>query len=119
MAAANVAEVRLAGPVLAAVPTPLPGGTAVIADRAYDSDRLRDRLAGRGLRLLCPHRRGRRRPDRNDGRRMRRYAHRRVVERTFAWLHSYRRLIAGHERYDTTYLAFVQLACLFITLSRF
>ncbi len=47
-----------------------------------------------GLRLPAPHRKNRKRPGRNDGRRMRRYK----VERTFGWLHSYRRLLVHHIR---------------------
>jgi transposase len=44
--------------------------------------------------LPAPHRKNRKRPGRNDGRRMRRYK----VERTFGWLHSYRRLLVHHIR---------------------
>ncbi len=37
-------------------------GTPVIADRAYDSDLLRQQVASLGLTLIAPHRRGRRKP---------------------------------------------------------
>jgi IS5 family transposase len=56
----------------------------VIADRGYDSDRLRRRLLDKGIVLICPHRKGRRKPSLNDGRELRRYRKRWKVERTFA-----------------------------------
>jgi transposase len=118
--AANVPETVLAGAALADIPAdvPVPFGVPVIADRAYDSDPLRDDLAGDGYRLLSPHRKNRRRPSRNDGRRMRRYKRRWIVERTFAWVHSYRRVVTRYERRVDLYDGFVHLACAFIALNR-
>ena len=46
----------------------------LIADRGYNSDPLRNRLARRGIELICPHRRGRRRAPIQDGRPLRRYS---------------------------------------------
>jgi len=54
------------------------------ADRAYDSDPLRMRLRRRGIELIAPHRRNRRRARTQDGRPLRRYHRRWKVERTFA-----------------------------------
>jgi len=65
----------------------------VVADKAYDSDPLRERMADEDMILIAPHRKGRRRPDFNDGRRMRRYRKRWKIERLFAWLHNFRRLV--------------------------
>ena len=65
----------------------------LIGDRAYDSDPLREELAGEGFVLLSPHRSNRTKAARNDGPRMRRYKRRWIVERTMSWLHSFRRLI--------------------------
>ena len=89
-----------------------------MADRAYDSDPLRERLADDGFRLLSPHRRGRVRAATNDGRRMRRYKRRWVVERTFAWLHAYRRVVTRFERTGDLHDGFVHLALAFICLNR-
>ena len=57
------------GHVLAAVAVPRQGSgrpkknpVRVIADRAYDSDPLRQRLQRRGLLLIVPHRKNRKRP---------------------------------------------------------
>ena len=118
--AAGVPETVLGPAALAEIPpcVVLPPMVPVVADRAYDSDRLREDLAGRGFRLLSPHRRGRVRPATNDGRRMRRYRRRYVVERTFAWLHSYRRVVTRFEKKADLYDGFVHLACAFIALNR-
>jgi transposase len=88
----------------------------VIADRGYDSDRLRRRLLDKGIVLICPHRKGRRKPSLNDGRELRRYRKRWKVERTFAWLGNFRRLIVRYDREIKMYEAFFHLACLIITL---
>ena len=91
-----------------------PADAPVVADRGFDSDGLRDDLAVAGFRLLAPHRKNRRRPSRNDGRRVRRY----VVERTFGWLHPYRRLLVRHEYYAHLYDGFLHLACALIAVGK-
>jgi len=88
----------------------------IIADKGYDSDALRDRLAQRGIELICPYRRNKRHRPRYDGRKMRRYKRRWKVERTFAWLGNYRRLVVRWDRDLTIYRAFFHVACLMITL---
>lgn len=119
--AASVGEADLGGRVLDRIPPEidLPAGVPVVADRGFDSDGLRDELAEAGFRLLAPHRKNRKRPSRNDGRRMRRYRRRYVVERTFGWLHSYRRLLVRHEYYAFVYDGFLHLACALIAIGRF
>lgn len=88
----------------------------VIADRAYDSDPLRERLLEKDILLIAPHRRGRTKPAFNDGRWLRRYRKRWKVERTFAWLGNYRRLVVRYDYHLLMYQAFFHLACLLITL---
>ena len=88
----------------------------MIADRAYDSDPLRMRLKARGIELVCPHRKSRRKPSTQDGRALRRYRKRWRVERTFAWLGNFRRLVVRYERHSLIYQAFFRIACLLITL---
>jgi len=118
--AANVHETVLAGAVLASIPAAIevPENVPVIADRAYDSDPLRESLAVDGFELLAPHRSNRKKKPTNDGRKMRRYKRRYIVERTFAWLHSFRRVVTRFERNINLYDGFVQLACAFIALNR-
>jgi len=88
----------------------------VIADKAYDSDPLRQRLRRRGIDLIVPHRKNRKKPATQDGRKLRRYRRRWKVERTFAWFGNFRRLVVRWERSLTMYLAFFHLTCLLITL---
>ena len=121
VAAANVAEVDLAEPVLADLPAgvAVPAGVPVVADKGYDSDPLRERLAAAGFTLVSPHRDNRTKPPTTDGRRLRRYKRRWLVERTNAWLQNFRRVVTRWERYSYVYHGFVQLACALIALARF
>lgn len=89
----------------------------LIGDKAYDSDALDTRLAReRGIALIAPHRCNRSRPRTQDGRPLRRYCRRWKIERLFAWLQNFRRLVTRWERHGTNYLGFVQLGCIIILL---
>lgn len=123
LTSASPAEVKLAESTLAKIAVPRAGRgrpqqrpLRVIADRAYDSDPLRWRLIQRGVVLICPHRKGRRKPPLQDGRSLRRYRKRWKIERTFAWLGNYRRLVVRYDNHLLMYQAFFHLACLLITL---
>jgi transposase len=91
----------------------------LIADRAYDSDKLRTSLLAKRWDLVCPHRRGRVRPKTQDGRKLRRYRRRWKIERTIAWVSSFRRLVVRHEYYSFIYQGFIHLACILICLRKF
>jgi transposase len=91
----------------------------LIYDLGADSDPLRERLRRRGIELICPHRRNRTKPQTQDGRALRRYKRRWKVERTFAWLGNYRRLVVRWDRDLNAYHGFFHLACLMITLRQF
>ena len=88
----------------------------LIYDRAADSDPLRRRLAQRGIELICPHRSNRIKPATQDGRKLRRYKRRWKMERLFAWLGNFRRLVVRWDRDLRSYRAFFHMACLLITL---
>jgi len=88
----------------------------LIGDRAYDADPLDDALAELGIEMIAPHRRGRTRPKTQDGRPLRRYKRRWKIERLFAWLGNFRRVVVRYERYALNYLGFVQLGCILILL---
>ena len=90
----------------------------LIADRGYDSDPSRQQLAARGIELIAPHRKNRRKPATQDGRALRRYRRRWTVERTFAWLGNFRRLVVRYDRSLTIYQAFFHIACFMIVLRR-
>jgi transposase len=91
----------------------------LIADRAYDSDPLRKRLKTIKIDLIVPHRKNRKKPKTQDGRKLRRYRKRWKGERTIAWLGNFRRLIVRHEQHIRMYRAFFHLACIMIVLNRF
>jgi len=91
----------------------------LIYDRAADSDPLRQRLARCGIDLICPHRKNRRRPPLQDGRKLRRFRRRWKIERTNSWLQNFRRLVVRYEHRADMFLGLVQLACLVITVQRF
>jgi transposase len=58
----------------------------LVAERGYDSNKLRATLVRRGIEPVIPARRNNRRATHQDGRKLRRYPHRWIVERTLAWL---------------------------------
>lgn len=88
----------------------------LIGDKAYDSDPLDGRLAEKGVELIAPHKSNRKKAKTQDGRKLRRYRRRWKIERLFAWLQNFRRILVRHERFAENYLAFVQLGCLIILL---
>jgi len=87
----------------------------MIGDAAYDSDPLDQRLREKyGIRLIAPHKTNRCRKPTQDGRELRRYCRRWKIERLFAWLHNFRRLVTRWEYKEANYLAMLQLGCLMI-----
>jgi transposase len=119
VAAANESEQALLVPALNDVPVDVPPGTPVIADKGHDSDPLRDQVEAVGLVPVIPHRSNRVKPSRNDGRRLRRYRHRWLVERTNAWLHCYRGLAVRWAVYPIMYVGLVYLSFIHLALQRF
>jgi len=69
--------------------------------------------------LIAPHRGGRRRPTTQDGRALRRYRRRWKVERLFAWLNKYKRVMTRWDRLIDHFNAFVHLACAMILMRRY
>ena len=91
----------------------------LIGDKAYDSDPLDHSLAQQGIQMIAPHRQNRQKPATQDGRPLRRYRRRWKVERLFAWLQNFRRILVRHERHLENYLGFVQLGCIIILLRNY
>jgi transposase len=92
----------------------------LIGDKAYDSDPLDQRLREeRGIELIAPHRDNRSKPATQDGRPLRRYRRRWKVERLFAWLHNFRRLVVRYEYHLENFLGMLHLACIVILLRHF
>jgi transposase len=109
---ASLAEATLAQRVTRKLPKRL------IADRGYDWRALWERMKKRGIDLIAPHLKTRRNVF-QDGRKLRRYKRRWIIERTNAWLFNYRRLVVRYERSIERFRAFLQLACALIALRQF
>lgn len=83
--------------------------------RTYDSDPLDRRLDEEyGIEMIAPNRQNR--SQIQDGRSLRRYKRRWVVERFFAWLQWFRKLITRYEFHAENYLGMVRLGCMKIML---
>ena len=92
----------------------------LIGDKAYDSDPLDEQLLEeRGISLIAPHKENRIKEQTQDGRALRRYKRRWKIERLFAWLQNFRRLVVRYERHLVNFLAMVQLGCIIILLRQF
>jgi len=87
----------------------------LIGDNAYDSDPLDAELRFYGIEVIAPHRRNRRNST-QDGRRLKRYRRRWKIERLFAWLQNFRRVVVRYEPHAENFLGMCQLAASLILL---
>lgn len=91
----------------------------MIGDKAYDSDPLDKILMKKyRLELIAPHKRNRKSPSTQDGRKLRGYRDRWKVERFFAWLDSFKRTVTRFEKKSKNFLGMVKLASIVILLRR-
>ena len=88
-------------------------------EHAKNAASMRTRLARRGILVIVPYRENRTVRRYEDGRHLRRYRHRWIIERTFAWLGSFRRLLVRHERFTSMYCSLLYFASALIALRRF
>jgi transposase len=88
----------------------------LIGDKAYDSGPLDVELATAGIEVIAPHRGDRKKPATQDGRPLRRYHRGYKVERLFAWLKNFRRLVVRYEYHLENFLGSVHLGCILILL---
>ena len=87
----------------------------LIGDKAYDSDKLDARLEEDwGIEMIAPNRK--KRVKTQDARPLRRYCRRWKIERFFAWLQNFRRLVVRYEFHAENFLAMAQLGCIMILL---
>lgn len=91
----------------------------IVGDRAYDCDPLDATLAADDIVLIAPHKCNRIKPATQDGRVLRRYKRRWKIERLFAWLNKFRRILTRWEYDDRRFTGFVHLACSMILLRRY
>jgi transposase len=82
----------------------------VIGDRGYDYDRHRRQLRRRGITPEIARR--------NSGHGSGLGRQRWVVERTFAWLHKFKRLLVRYERRADIHEAFLALGCCLVCYRR-
>lgn len=88
----------------------------LIGDKAYDSDRLDECLMQNyGTELIAPNKINRLLPT-QDGRPLRRYRKRWKIERLFAWLFNFRRLVVRYEYHAENFQGFLHLAATVILL---
>ena len=91
----------------------------MIGDKAYDSDPLDAELRKLDIELIAPHKANRKRAKTQDGRKLRRYRRRWKIERLFAWMQNFRRIVVRYEYHADNYLGFVHLACIVILLRNY
>jgi transposase len=88
----------------------------LIGDKAYDSDQLDEQLMqDYGTEMIAPNKVNRRVPT-QDGRPLRRYVRRYKIERLFAWLFNFRRLVVRYEYHAENFQGLVHLAAAVILL---
>ena len=117
MAAASPSEVKLVESTFDS----LPEGSQpkrLIGDKGYDSNPVRAWLIARHIEPIIPARANNRAATHQDGRKLRRYHKRWIIERTNAWLQNFRRLVVRYERHARNFIAMVHLACALITLKK-
>lgn len=95
-------------PVLCEVPDET-AATAVVADRAYDSDAIRADLAAAGFEAVIPARRNRVDPPPHDAEA---YKEREQAERLVNRLKRMRRVATRYEKLGSVFLAMVHIACI-------
>jgi transposase len=106
----KLVEQTLEGRFVAEVPERL------IGDKAYDSDQLDERLMQNfGTEMIAPNKVNRRVPT-QDGRPLRRYVRRWKIERLFAWLFNFRRLVVRYEYHAENFQGLIHLAAAVILL---
>lgn len=125
---ASPAEVKLAPATLATVRVQSRKGQLktrphqLVADRAYDSQAFRESLRKRGIKACIPSRRRPKNWRKKRGRPRKidkvTYKSRYKVERTFAWMGNFRRLLVRWEHHLCVYSGFCFFALALICLNR-
>jgi transposase len=90
----------------------------LVADRGYDSNQVRALLVKRQIEPIIPARSNNQVATHQDGRKLRRYRHRWIVERTNSWLQTFRRLVVRYEYLSAVFIALVHMACVLVTLKK-
>ena len=91
----------------------------LVADKAYDSNKARELIESRGMLPIIPARENNPKATHQDGRHLRRYGNRWIIERTNAWLQNFRRLVVRYERSHIIFEALIHMALAMMILKRF
>jgi transposase len=125
---ANTAEVKLAEQTLDTIRVARPRGRPkrrpdkLVADRGYDSSACRTALRRRGIGMCIPLKRRPAKWRAKRGRpvvaRKEEYRRRFTLERSFAWLGNFRRLLIRWERLFAVYRGWLTIALMVVSLRR-
>ncbi len=91
----------------------------LVADRGYDSNKARQLIESRGMLPIIPARGNNTKATHQDGRHLRRYGNRWIIERTNAWLQNFRRLVVRYERSHIIFTGLIHMAFAMMILKRF
>lgn len=80
---------------------------ALLADRGYDADAIREEIAFHGVQAVIPAKQGRHNPARHD---RDKYRQRSRVEQLFNKLKNWRRVATRYDKTKESYLGFVNIA---------
>lgn len=97
-----------------ALPAPKPA--ALLADKGYDGDRLRENLLMHGILPIIPPRSNRKMPDHPD---YCRYRDRNRIERMFGLLKRQRRIATRYDKTALSFLGFLNIAAARLWLKAF
>lgn len=86
--------------------------------RSHANAPLRARLTRRGIAPIIPAHATRKRATHGEGRKLRHYRRRGIMDRTCAWLGHVRRLVVRYERLITTDAGFLHLASAILTMQQ-
>lgn len=103
----NVADISMAIPLLQGIAPP----RRLIADKAYDADRLRNWLRARRIKAVIPSTASRNTPYPLD---RAAYRRRNVIERMFCRLKNWRRIATRYDRLARNYIAAIALVSVII-----
>jgi transposase len=91
----------------------------LIADKGYDSNKARQLIESRGMLPIIPARKNNTKATHQDGRHLKRYRNRWIIERTNAWLQNFRRLVVRYERSHIIFEGLIHMAFAMMILKRF